>query len=186
MTLEDIVYERLCVGCPDEKKCHEECTWCESYQRALVMERWNADAQNMYDYDAMVGTPYQPAMPTATATNGVDFQKTKKEPEAAATSPTQCKGENEMNDSLLSDYNINRRKMQVKKVNMGDFARLYLKGIYSDYKDEAFNVYYVVNTLYALKELEQKADAPKWLFDEIKDALFTKWSAMEIEVEDDA
>ena len=74
----------------------------------------------------------------------------------------------------------------MKKVNMGDFARLYLKGIYSDYKDEAFNIFRVVNTLYALKELEKIDDVPKWLIDEIKDALFTKWSAMEIEVEDDA
>ena len=33
---EDSVYARLCVGCPDEKKCHEECVHCEAFYDAFV------------------------------------------------------------------------------------------------------------------------------------------------------
>lgn len=33
---EDSVYAKLCVGCPDEKKCHEECVHCTAFYEAFV------------------------------------------------------------------------------------------------------------------------------------------------------
>lgn len=26
-------YRRLCIGCPNEKKCHDDCTTCERFER---------------------------------------------------------------------------------------------------------------------------------------------------------
>lgn len=31
----DEVYEQICVGCIDEKKCHDECTQCDELLEAL-------------------------------------------------------------------------------------------------------------------------------------------------------
>lgn len=32
------VYQRLCVGCPRERICHEECSHCDEYEEALNEE----------------------------------------------------------------------------------------------------------------------------------------------------
>ena len=34
----DEIYEQYCVGCPDEKYCHEMCTACEAVEIAVLRE----------------------------------------------------------------------------------------------------------------------------------------------------
>lgn len=35
---EEEVYERLCKGCPNEKRCHDECDHCADYLNAFVVD----------------------------------------------------------------------------------------------------------------------------------------------------
>lgn len=31
MTIEEMIYARLCRGCPNEKRCHDDCEYCDEY-----------------------------------------------------------------------------------------------------------------------------------------------------------
>lgn len=33
--LEYLLYTKLCNGCPNQKRCHDECTQCEEYLEIL-------------------------------------------------------------------------------------------------------------------------------------------------------
>lgn len=35
MSYETICYEALCIGCPKETYCHEECTHCDAFERLV-------------------------------------------------------------------------------------------------------------------------------------------------------
>jgi len=35
---EEEVYERMCKGCPNEKRCHDECDHCADYLNAFVVD----------------------------------------------------------------------------------------------------------------------------------------------------
>ena len=35
MNKEDWLYERLCMGCKREKRCHDNCEHCEEYEELL-------------------------------------------------------------------------------------------------------------------------------------------------------
>lgn len=35
MTIEEIIYARMCKSCPNAKKCHEECETCEEYEEEV-------------------------------------------------------------------------------------------------------------------------------------------------------
>lgn len=109
----------------------------------------------------------------------------KKEPTSAANDIGSNDGENEMNP-LPSDNNTQGGKKQVKKVKLGDCARVYDKAIHNRMTEEGFAITEVPNILYELQELEKRGDISNWVFNKIKEAFYDKWDAMEIEVEDDA
>ena len=38
MTIEEKIYAMLCRGCPNEKRCHDECDHCDDYYEVLENE----------------------------------------------------------------------------------------------------------------------------------------------------
>jgi hypothetical protein len=36
--IEQLVYSKMCCGCPSEKFCHEECETCEEYEQELYYQ----------------------------------------------------------------------------------------------------------------------------------------------------
>jgi hypothetical protein len=32
------VYDRMCINCPDAKKCHDECTECDEFTAVVEMK----------------------------------------------------------------------------------------------------------------------------------------------------
>lgn len=52
------IYERLCEGCPSEKRCHEECEYCDEYEEALnEEEKKELKAEVFIKYDDILNKP---------------------------------------------------------------------------------------------------------------------------------
>ena len=115
----------------------------------------------------------------------LDATEDKNEPETAAIVPGSG-GENEMNSSLPSNYNTTGGENQVKKINLGDYARVYDKAMHNKATDESLQIVMVPNILHELHKMASSAELPSWMFNEIKSSFFAKWDAIEIEVKDDA
>lgn len=39
--IENILYQRMCNGCPKEKECHDNCEHCDNYLNELEKENNN-------------------------------------------------------------------------------------------------------------------------------------------------
>lgn len=54
-TINDIIYESMCVGCPFESICHEKCETCEAYDEALEEAETNGE-EGSYEYVILIGS----------------------------------------------------------------------------------------------------------------------------------
>lgn len=48
-TIDNIIYESMCVGCPFESICHEKCETCEAFDEALEEAETNGE-EGSYEY----------------------------------------------------------------------------------------------------------------------------------------
>lgn len=54
-TINDFIYESMCVGCPNESICHEECETCEAFDEALEEAETNGE-KGSYEYVILLGS----------------------------------------------------------------------------------------------------------------------------------
>ena len=52
-TIDDIIYELMCVGCSFESICHEKCETCEAFDEALEEAEINGE-EGSYEYAILI------------------------------------------------------------------------------------------------------------------------------------